>query len=59
MTARGPQRVGVVVGGLHALTFWVDPTQCLAVVQQEFFGAALSRGLVLDERADLFVVVTL
>lgn len=58
MTAGGPQWVGVVVGGLHTLTLWVDPTQCLAVVQQELLGAALSGRLVLDKRADLFVVVT-
>lgn len=57
MTADGPQRVRVVVGGLHALTFGIGPAQRLAVVQQELFGAVLSRHLVFHKGADLFVVV--
>lgn len=57
MTAKGPQRVRVIVGGLYALAFWVDPAQSLAVVLQEVLGAAFSWHLVLDKGADLFVAV--
>lgn len=57
MTASGPERVGVVVGRLHALAFRVDSTQRFTVVEQEVFGTALSRRLVLDKGADLFVGV--
>lgn len=57
VTASGPQRVGVVVGRLHALAFRVDSTERLTVVEEEVFGATLSRRLVLDKGADLFVVV--
>lgn len=57
MTANGPQWEWVIVGGLHALTFGIGPAQRFAVVQQEFFGAALSRHLVFHKGADLFVAV--
>lgn len=57
VTAEGPQRVGVVVGRLHALALRVDATQRLAVVAQELPGAALPRHLVLHEGADLLVGV--
>lgn len=57
MAADSPQRVRVIVGRLHTLTFWVDPTQCFAVVLQEAFGATLSRYLVLHKGANLFVAV--
>lgn len=57
MTASCPQWVGVIVRRLHTLTLWVDPTQSLAVVLQEVFGAALSRCLVLHKGADLLVAV--
>lgn len=57
MTADGPQRVGVIVGGLHTLTFGIDPAQRFAVVQQELFGAALCRHLSFHKGSDLFVAV--
>lgn len=57
MAADGPQRVRVVVGGLHTLAFWVDPAQCFVVVQQEVFGAALSGHLIFHKGSDLFVGV--
>lgn len=57
VTASCPQRVGVVVGRLHTLAFRVDPTERFPVVEKEVSGATLSRRLVLDKRADLFVVV--
>lgn len=57
MAANGPQWVRVIVGGLHTLAFRIDPAQSFAVVQQEFFGAALSRHLVFHKGSDLFVAV--
>lgn len=32
MAANSPQWVRVIVGGLHALTFWIDPAKCFAVI---------------------------
>lgn len=57
MAANGPQWVRVIVGGLHTLAFRIDPAQCFAVVQQEVFGAALSRYLVFHKGSYLFVAV--
>lgn len=57
MTANGPQWVRVIVGGLHTLAFGVNTTQSPTVVLYEVLGTALSRRLVLHERADLFVAI--
>lgn len=57
MTAYSPQRVRVVVGGLHTLAFGVNTTQSLTIVLQELFCSFWC--LVLHKGADLLVAVGL
>lgn len=57
LAAAHPQKIGVVVGGIHPLAFGVDAAQGSAVIHQEFPRPALAGNLILHKGAYLFIAV--